>query len=89
MKTLEKIQELEIAVQNAQTPNVDGRQTVANSCKELYNLIEEGLYNKFGENAVNDAYTDLCNGNFAEPFMCEKKKEKFTLYKTIYVNNVA
>ena len=89
MKTLERIQELEITVQNAQTPNVDGRQTVANSCKELYNLIEEGLYNKFGENAVNDAYTDLCNGNFAEPFMCEKKKEKFTLYKTIYVNNVA
>lgn len=89
MKTLERIQELEIAVKNAQTPNVDGRQIVANSCKELYNLIEEGLYNKFGDNAVNDAYADLCNGNFAEPFICEKKKETFTLYKTIYVNNVA
>jgi hypothetical protein len=89
METLKKIQELEIAVKNANTTNTDGRQIVANLCKKLYNLIEEALYNRFGENAVNDAYTDLCKGNFAEPFMCEKKKEKFTLYKTIYTNNLA
>ena len=89
MEILKRIQELEVAVKEAQTPNADGRQTVANSCKELYNLIEEGLYSKFGENAINDAYADLCNGNFAEPFMCEQKKKKFTVYKTIFINSVA
>lgn len=84
-----RIQELEVAIQNAQTPNASGRQVVANACKELYDIIVEGLFNKYGEDAVNDAYTDLCNGNFAEPFMCEKKKETFNLYKYIYTTKVA
>ena len=89
MKTLEnKIQELEIAVIGAKTFNADGRQIVVNSCKDLYDLIEEGLYNKYGEGAIADAYEDLCKGNFAEPFMCEQKKSKFTLYKTIFADKI-
>lgn len=39
MKTSEKIKELELVVNNAITANAEGRQMVANSCKELYNLI--------------------------------------------------
>jgi pseudouridine-5'-phosphate glycosidase len=80
MKNLETLKE---QVRLAKTANSEGRQLVANSCKELYNIIEEDLYNKYGEVAVNDAYKDLCNGNFAEPFLCEKMKEKFELYANI------
>jgi hypothetical protein len=29
-------------------------------------------------------YTDLCNGNFAEPFMCEQKKTTFHTVVAIY-----
>jgi len=36
---LNKIAELTELVNSALTPTVEGRQTVANSCKELYNLI--------------------------------------------------
>jgi ketol-acid reductoisomerase len=83
MKNL--ITELENEVKNAQTPTVNGRQIVANACKKLYEAIEECLYNKYGEEAIKDAYKDLCNGNFAEPFLCEQKKQKFELYKNIYL----
>ncbi len=89
MKNLtESIEKLGLQVNEAKTYNADGRQVVVVACKELYNLIEEGLYAKYGEGAVNDAYTDLCNGNFAEPLMCEKKKSKFELYKTVFINNI-
>jgi hypothetical protein len=83
-----KIQTLKAQVDNAKTFNADGRQTVANACKELYNIIEEGLYNKYGDAAVTDAYNDLCNGNFAAPFYCELKKSKFELYANIYLERV-
>ena len=88
MTTLNRIAELETKVNDAKTYSEDGRQVVVNACKELYNIIEDGLYGKYGENAVNDAYEDLCKGNFAEPFMCEQKKAKFELYKTVFINNV-
>jgi hypothetical protein len=88
MENLNKITELETKVNNAKTYNADGRQIVVSACKELYDIIEDGLYKKYGENAVNDAYEDLCNGNFAEPFMCEQKKGKFELYKNIFINNI-
>lgn len=88
MTTLSTIEKLKSQVENANTASPKERQIVANSCKELYNIIEKGLFNKYGLNAVNDAYKDLCNGNFAEPFMCEKKKEKFELYSKIYVENI-
>jgi len=88
METLERISELETQVNEAKTYNVDGRQMVVNSCKELYDLIEEDFYLVGAEELLNDMYEDLTEGNFAEPFMCEKKKSKFTLYKTIYTENV-
>lgn len=87
--TVEKIERLKNEVKEAKTPTTEGRQTVANNCKELYNIIEAGLYEKYGEDAINDAYNDLCNGNFAEPFMCEQKKDKFTLYANIYISKIA
>ena len=87
--TVEKIERLKNEVKEAKTPTTEGRQTVANNCKELYNTIESGLYEKYGDDAINDAYNDLCNGNFAEPFMCEQKKYKFTLYANIYLTRIA
>lgn len=89
METLKTIEILKSEVKAAKTYDSNGRQLVVDSCRKLYNLIEEGLYGKYGQNAVNDAYNDLCNGNFAEPFYCEKKKGKFELYAKIYVENVA
>lgn len=84
-----KVEKLAEQVKEAKTPTAEGRQTVANNCKELYNTIEAGLYEKYGEDAIKDAYSDLCEGNFAEPFMCEQKKAKFTLYSTIFINKIA
>ena len=89
MTTLNTISELETKVNDAKTYNVDGRQTVVNTCKELYNLIEEDFYLVGAEELLEDMYKDLTAGNFAEPFMCEHKKSKFELYKTIYINNVS
>ena len=88
MKTLNRINELKLSVNNAQNANSEGRQLVANACKELYKIIEDALYNQYGEAAMLDAYKDLCDGSFAEPFMCEQKKAKFELYSSIYINNV-
>lgn len=87
MKTLnQQIEELKKEVINASTPTSEGRQVVANNCSKLYNLIEDKLYNKYGDEAIMDAYEDLCKGNFAEPFMCEQKKQTFELYSKIYLS---
>ena len=88
MTTLNRIAELETQVTNAKTYDVDGRQVVVNACKELYSLIEEDYHNAGADVLLEDMYNDLTAGNFAEPFMCEQKKGKFELYKTIYINNV-
>jgi len=88
MTTLNRIAELETQVTNAKTYNADGRQVVVNACKELYNLIEEDYNNAGAGVLLEDMLTDLTAENFAEPFMCEQKKSKFELYKTIYINNV-
>ena len=90
MKTTKsQIEELAQEVKVSLTATTEGRKTVADNCKKLYDTIEEGLYEKYGEEAVNDAYFDLCKGNFAEPYMCEQKISKFTLYSTIFINNIA
>jgi hypothetical protein len=88
MKTAEKIQSLASSTNEARTYTSEGRQTVANNCRELYNTIEKGLYEKYGQNAINDAYAELCEGNFEAPYMCEQKKSKFELYSTIYLDRV-
>lgn len=87
--TVEKIERLSDEVKEAKTPTEVGRQVVADNCKELYNIIEDGLYEKYGEDAMVDAYNDLCRGDFAEPFMCEQKKAKLALYANIYLSKIA
>ena len=85
IKTIENLQAI---VNSASTQTVEGRQTVANSCKELYNLIEEDVCNADKEWMLKGMYTDLCNGNFAEPFMCEQKKSTFNTVIAIYNERV-
>lgn len=84
MTTIEKINELTVRVNSALTSTVEGRQVVSDSCEELYNLIEEDVYNVGCEWMLKGMYNDLCNGNFAEPFMCEKKKETFATVVGVY-----
>ena len=81
MTTIETLKN-RIAVAN--TAVVEGRQEVVNVCKEFYNLIEEDAYNAGCEWMLKGMYNDLCEGNFAEPFMCEKKKETFNTIVEVY-----
>ena len=86
MDYLEAIKELELEVKSAQVSNEEGRLTVAKACDKLYDMMEEALYNQYGDSAINDAFSDLCKGNFSEPFTCEQKKNKFQFYKKIYIS---
>jgi hypothetical protein len=88
MKNQIEITELTNNVTNANTANVTDRQTIANSCKALYNLIEEDVFNAGCEWMLNGMYRDLCSGNFAEPFMCEQKKLVFTTIVATYNNMI-
>ncbi len=88
MTTLNRISELETKVNEAKTYTEDGRQVVVTACKELFVLVEEDYHNAGADCLLEDMYKDLTAGNFAEPFMCEQKKSKFELYKTIYISNV-
>jgi hypothetical protein len=84
----QQIAELTILVDNASTPTVEGRQTVADCCKKLYNAIEEDVFNADKEWMLKGMYADLCSGNFAEPFYCEKKKDAFHTVVAIYNDRV-
>jgi len=84
----ERINELTELVNNAFTPDVEGRQSVVNACKELYNMIEDDVYRADKEWMLKGMYTDLCTGNFAEPFMCEQKKLTFNTIVEIYKTRV-
>ena len=86
MDYLEKVNELDLEVTSAQVSNEEGRLTVAKACDRLYDMMEEVLYNQYGDSAINDAFSDLCKGNFSEPFTCEQKKDKFQFYKKIYIS---
>jgi hypothetical protein len=86
--TQTKIAELTTLVNSSKTQTIEGRQNIANSCKELYNLIEEDVYNADKEWMLKGMYNDLCNGNFAEPFMCEQKKSIFHTVVAIYNDRV-
>lgn len=79
-----RIAELTELVNNASTPTAEGRQIVANACKELYKLIEEDVHNAGKEWMLKGMYNDLCSGNFAESFMCEQKKTTFHTVVSIY-----
>jgi hypothetical protein len=88
MKNQIAIKELTELVNAAQTPTIEGRKVVADACKQLYNLIEEDVYNAGKEWMLTGMFNDLCNGNFAEPFMCEKKKLSFLSVVKIYNENI-
>jgi hypothetical protein len=85
---IEEIKKLKEKLEKAKTFTSEGRQAVADSCKELYNLIEEDVYNASKEWMLKGMYNDLCNGNFAEPFMCERKKHDFRICLEIYEKRV-
>lgn len=82
--TIEQISELTTLVSSTLTSTVEGRQVVVNSCEKLYNLIEQDVYDAGCEWMLTGIYNDLYNGNFAEPFMCEKKKETFVTIAELY-----
>ena len=83
-----QITELSNLVNNASTANVNDRQLIADSCKRLYNLIEEDVIAVEKEWMLKGMYKDLCNGNFAEPFMCEQKKHTFNQVIAVYAERV-
>ena len=82
MKT--QIENLIKKVNGASTITIEGRQTVSTLCEELYRSIEQDIYDAGSEWMLKGIYEDLCKGNFAEPFMCEKKKETFMSVVEIY-----
>lgn len=82
------IDTLTIAVKNADVTTIEGRGIVADSCKQLYNLIEEDTYKAGKEWMLKGMYNDLCSGNFGEPFMCDRKKGTFEAVVAIYNNNI-
>lgn len=89
MTNTDTINNLKKEITLADTSASTGRQIVANSCKKLYAIIEDGLYEKYGIEATIDAHSDLLKSDFAEPFHCEKNKKKFDVYATIYINKIA
>ena len=87
MKNLE-IKKLTEIIESAKTFTENGRQEVVESCKKLYNLIEEDFINVGSEWMLPGLYRDLCNGNFAEPFLCENKKTEFFTAVAIYEQRI-
>lgn len=79
-----KIENLTTFVNNANTAIEGGRSIVVDCCQQLYNLIEEDVYKADCEWMLKGMYNDLCNGNFAEPFYCELKKNEFNKIVAIY-----
>ena len=71
-------------VKAANTATVEGRQIVADACKDFYNEIEADVHKVGSDWMLKGLYADLCCGNFAEPFLCEKKKEALTTCVAIY-----
>jgi hypothetical protein len=88
METINEINKLATIVEKADVTTSKGRQQVANACKELYMAIEEDVHNAGADWMLKGMYNDLCEGNFAEPFMCEKKKETFVVVRKVYEENI-
>ena len=86
---LKRISELRSQIIEADESNADGRHIVVICCTELNNLIEVDYINVGAVDLIPDMYEDLNLGNFAEPYMCYKKKSKFELYARIYEEKVA
>jgi hypothetical protein len=85
---MKAIETLKNRIEEANTATVEGRQQVANACNELYNTIKADVYSAGCEWMLNGMYNDLCDGNFSEPFICEKKKETFDTIVEVYNNRI-
>lgn len=88
MTTAQKIADLLQVVTPADTTIATERESVANACRELYDLIEQDVINAEKEWMLKGMYNDLCNGNFCEPFYCELKKTEFNAIVEIYNTRV-
>ena len=75
-------------IKNANTATAEGRQLVAEACKSFYEEIEEDVHIVGSDWMLGGLYKVLCEGNFAEPFCCEKKKETLATCVAIYNNNI-
>ena len=75
-------------IKNANTATIEGRQLVAEACKSFYEEIEEDVHIVGSDWMIGGLYKDLCEGNFSEPFCCEKKKETLSTCVAIYNNNI-
>ncbi|MDR1585668.1 MAG: hypothetical protein LBS07_05820 [Prevotellaceae bacterium] len=80
--------EMKEMVLKANTFTGEGRQVVANLCRDLYNLTEVGFFEAGYENSLSGFYERLCYGNFANPYSCERKKKDFVEILKIYTENV-
>jgi len=88
MKTLDRITELNLSVINADETNTDGRKTIKDSCMELFTLISADYQKVGADELVLGMRNDLTCINFNEPFLCDKARGSFELYKTIYTLHV-
>jgi len=79
-----EIKELTKKVEGADTSTEEGRQVVADSCRQLYNLFEVRVYQSDRAWLLTGIYSQLFSGCFAEPFMCEQKKQAFKTVVTVF-----
>jgi hypothetical protein len=86
MKNLNLITDLRNQVLNANTADANGRQTVANNCKTLYNLIEQDLGDTLTDSEYDRVCNDLFRGNFSNAAMCNDKVALFIHHADFYVN---
>lgn len=89
MTTTNRIELLTHLVDNAKTQTIEGRQIVVDSCKQLYNLIEDDVFNAKQDWMLEGMYKDLCRGNFAEPDFAEQKKRVFHSTVSNYNKKIA
>lgn len=78
------IEKLTLEINSASAATSEGRSLIVKCCKKLYNLIEENVYKAGKEWMLQGMYNDLCNGNFSEPFYCERKKGEFNTVVEVY-----
>ena len=87
--TKSQIEELAQEVKVSLTATTEGRKTVADNCKKLYDTIEEGLYEKYGKKPLTMHILIYAKGILQNRTCVIRKKSKFTLYATIFINNIA
>lgn len=88
MEKLKTIEELMEKVESAKTYTIEGRGTIVRACKDLYMLMEEDVCKVGSEWMLEGLYRDLCEANFAEPYMCDRQKVTFATVVEIYKQRI-